>query len=146
MPMISTMKSTTEAPAGASPALQDNMAKKEISAGRRKVAPLHPGQIIAGILEDVGVSQRAAATAMGVSHNALAHMVRGATGISPDMAVRLAAYMQKAAGNDCVGLVDGTEFWLRLQATYDAHEAANRLKDDVKKIKPCPRPEDAAAE
>jgi DNA-binding transcriptional regulator YiaG len=52
--------------------LQDDMAKKERTAGRRKRLPVHPGEIISGILEDCRVSQRTAATAMGVSHNALA--------------------------------------------------------------------------
>jgi addiction module HigA family antidote len=118
------------------------MAKKELSAGGRRRLPVHPGEIIGGILKDCRVSQRTAATAMGVSHNALAHVIRGATGISPDMAVRLAVYMHQVGTSEEANLVERTEFWLRLQASFDAHEAATRLKDEVKKIKPCPRPEE----
>ena len=41
-----------------------------------------PGAVIGDILEDIGVSLRAAAAAMGVSHNALANVVRGDAGVS----------------------------------------------------------------
>lgn len=100
-----------------------------------KVPPTHPGEIIGGILEDVGVSVRAAATAMGVSHNALANLVRGDTGVTPDMAVWLGAYMQNG------DLPDAARFWLNLQTSHDLWHAVARLKNDVKVITPCPRPE-----
>lgn len=136
--MISTSKITTEALGASLP--QDAMAKSkklEISVPARpsKAPPMHPGEIIGGILEDVSVSVRSAATAMGVSHNALANLVRGDTNVTPDMAVRLGAYMKNG------DLSDAAEFWLRLQLTHDLWHAMARLHDDVKAITPCPRPE-----
>jgi plasmid maintenance system antidote protein VapI len=62
------------------------------------------------------------------------------------MAVRLAVYMHQVGQSEEADLVERTEFWLRLQASFDAHEAATRLKNEVKKIKPSPHPEDATAE
>ncbi|HYM31821.1 MAG TPA: HigA family addiction module antitoxin [Candidatus Cybelea sp.] len=103
-----------------------------------KVAPLHPGAIVGGILEDIGVSVRSAATAMGVSHNALANLVRGDAAITPDMAVRLGAFMSNGP--------EGDEFWLRLQMSYDLWHARKRLKAEAAKIKPAPRnPKDAVS-
>ena len=103
---------------------------------KRTGAPPHPGQHIREILDDVGASVRAAAAAMGVSHNALANVVRGDAGITPDMAVRLGIYM----GNGPTG----DEFWLRLQMEHDLWHARKRLKAAAAKIKPAPRQSKAA--
>lgn len=130
--MMSTSNSITEAPAGASQGrAMDETPQTEFPAGERKIAPSHPGQVIGGILEDIGVSVRSAASAMGVSHNALANLVRGDAAVTPEMAVRLKAYM----GNG----PDGDEFWLGVQMGYDLWHARRKLKADVSKITPAPR-------
>lgn len=130
--MISTLNSITEARPGAPN--EAGMAKREtksVSARPRKVAPDHPGIAIGHILDDVGLSIREAATMMGVSHNALANLVKGQSAISPEMAVRLQAFM----GNGD----DGAEFWLRLQAEYDVWHARQKLRDEIARIEPAPR-------
>ncbi|HLH94979.1 MAG TPA: HigA family addiction module antitoxin [Xanthobacteraceae bacterium] len=103
------------------------MAKSQ-PAPERKRAPSHPGEVIADILEDIGVSARSAAAAMGVSHNALANVIRGDTGVSAEMAVRLGAYM-----------ANGPRLWLDLQSDFDLWHAEAKLKNEVAKIKPAPR-------
>jgi addiction module HigA family antidote len=103
----------------------------ELPVGERKVPPSHPGQVIGGILEDIGVSVRSAAAAMGVSHNALANLVKGAAAVTPEMAVRLKAYM----GNGD----EGDALWLRMQLEHDLWHARQKLKAEVRKIQPAPR-------
>ena len=103
---------------------------RSLPAREPKRAPLHPGEVIGGILEDIEVSVRAAAAAMGVSHNALANVVRGTASITPDMAVRLGAYMANGPTGD--------ELWLRMQMDYDLWHARKRLKGAAAKIDPAP--------
>lgn len=131
--MMSTLSNITEAPQGA-PRQDTAMAKATStpkSPSGRALPPLHPGAVIGGILDDIGVSVRTAAAALGVSHNALANLVRGTSGVSPDMAVRLGAYMRNGA--------DGDEFWLRMQMSFDLWHARKRLGSEARKIKPAPR-------
>lgn len=104
---------------------------KTYPAREPKVAPSHPGGIIGGILEDIDVSVPAAAAAMGVSRKALANLVRGSARVTPDMAVRLRAYMGNGPTGDAL--------WLRLQMDYDLWHARRRLKAAAAKIKPAPR-------
>jgi len=70
--------------------------------------PSHPGRIVRGALESLGLSVTAAAAALGVSRQALNNLVNGKAGISPEMAVRLS----KALGSSA-------DMWLRLQLRYD---------------------------
>lgn len=106
-------------------------ATKSLPARPRKIAPDHPGIGIGHILDDVGLSIREAALMMGVSHNALANLAKGQAAISPEMAVRLQAFMGNGEA--------GAEFWLRLQADYDLWHARQKLKDDIAKVVPAPR-------
>jgi antitoxin HigA-1 len=87
--------------------------------------------IIADIIADVGVSAREAARSLGVNHQAFANVLNGKSAISPEMAVRLQAFM----GNG----EQGAEFWLRLQADYDLWHARKRLAGEIAKVKPAPR-------
>lgn len=136
--MISTLSSITEAPRGACHE-GDVMAKrsaKSLPARRPKVAPSHPGAMIADILDDVGLSLREAARRLGVGTMTLGAVLNGKSAISPEMAVRLEKFM----GNG----PEGAEFWLRLQGDYDLWHARAKLKDEVGKIVPAPREPKAA--
>lgn len=112
------------------------MTARSQPAPERKRAPSHPGEIVGGILDDIGVSVRAAASAIGVSHNALANLVRGAAAVTPEMAIRLGAYMGRGGDDD--------DFWLRLQMDYDLWHARKKLKGEAARIKPAPREPKAA--
>jgi addiction module HigA family antidote len=70
--------------------------------------PSHPGDIIQGSLEELGLSVTDAAKALGVSRVTLSRLLHGHTSVSPEMAVRLS----KAFGST-------PEFWLKLQLQYD---------------------------
>ena len=105
----------------------DPMAKS-IPAGKRKVAPLHPGTVVADILEDARVSVRAAAGAIGLSHTALDKVLKGISPITVDTALRLAAYIGSTP-----------EHWLRMQADHDIWHSRERLAAELKSIKPLPQ-------
>jgi antitoxin HigA-1 len=130
---MSTLSSITEAPPRASPEAVEMTStdRKSLPAGPRKAPPSHPGAIIGGILDDIGMSVREAARRMGVTPMAVHNIIKGGTAVSAEMAVRLQAFM----GNG----PEGAEFWLRLQSDHDLWHARAKLKDAVKKIEPAPR-------
>lgn len=85
--------------------------------------PPHPGELVFyECIEPLGLTIATAAEALGVSRQALNNVVRGASGISAEMAVRLS----QAFGSS-------PESWLRMQMIYDL----SRLADiRVKRVKP----------
>ena len=70
--------------------------------------PPHPGAGLKEDIEALGLSVAEAATGLGVTRQQLYRVIRGQSGISPEMALRL----EKAIG----GTADG---WLRMQLNYD---------------------------
>ena len=78
--------------------------------------PPHPGRHIRlEYLEPLGLSVTEAARILDVTRANLSNIVNGKSGISPEMAVRLA----KAFGGSA-------EIWLRLQAAYDLAQVRRR--------------------
>jgi addiction module HigA family antidote len=91
----------------------------------RKIAPVHPGEILMmDVLEPLGLSQNQFASMLGVPANRINAIVRGHRSISADTAVRLAK---------CLGSTP--DFWMGLQAEYDLQMAQDaleqRLDDEV---------------
>ena len=70
--------------------------------------PPLPGAGLKEDIEALGLSVAEAATGLGVTRQQLYRVIRGQSGISPEMALRL----EKAIG----GTADG---WLRMQLNYD---------------------------
>lgn len=87
--------------------------------------PLHPGVFFAQeILPHLGRRTIGEiATLLGVSRQTLHRVMKGATAVTADMAVRLG----KLCGN-------GPELWLNMQVRYDAWEATRRLAKQIAKI------------
>ena len=81
--------------------------------------PPHPGRIVREeCLQALGLSVTAGAKALGVSRQALNNLVNERSGISPEMAIRLA----KAFGSTA-------QTWLGMQSNYDLAQA---LKSESK--------------
>ncbi len=79
--------------------------------------PAHPGRIVRSAgLEPLGLSVTAGAKILGVTRQTLNNVINGKSGISPEMAIRLA----KAFGSTA-------ETWLRMQL---AHDLAAARKDE----------------
>ncbi len=88
--------------------------------------PPHPGlSVRLNCLEPLGLSITAGAKALGVTRQALNNIVNGKSGISPEMAIRLA----KAFGSS-------PETWLGMQLDYDLAQARLRARDiRVKRVR-----------
>ncbi len=87
--------------------------------------PAHPGRIIKGVIEDLGLTVTDAARVLNVSRPALSRLINGRAGVSAEMAVRLS----KAFGSN-------PEFWLRLQLQYDLAQVVKRADTIV--VNPLP--------
>lgn len=75
--------------------------------------PRHPGTTIKNTcLTPLGLSVTDAADHLGVARHTLSRVLNGASGISPEMAIRL----EKAGWSNA-------DFWVRLQAAYDLAQA-----------------------
>ncbi|HJT13030.1 MAG TPA: HigA family addiction module antitoxin [Dongiaceae bacterium] len=59
-----------------------------------RLRPIHPGQILAEELRELGLTARAFAGALKVPHNRISAILNGQRGISADTALRLAAYFR----------------------------------------------------
>lgn len=79
--------------------------------------PPHPGRIIRSAMGSLGLSARKFAGNLGVSPASVTRLIRGEISISPEMAVKLSAALP---GPDAA-------MWLRMQATYDAWQAEQRV-------------------
>lgn len=78
--------------------------------------PPHPGEIIRELcLEPLGITITLAAQALGVSRKALSELLNGHTGVSPEMAVRLARAFDTTP-----------ESWLVQQMQYDLWKIKER--------------------
>lgn len=84
--------------------------------------PSHPGRIIKAELDALNVSVAEAAERIGVTRQQLHRIVKGESGISPDMALRL----EKALGSTA-------DTWLKMQMNFDLAQA--RLRAPEKAVK-----------
>jgi addiction module HigA family antidote len=66
-------------------------------------------------LKPMGIGQIDAARRLGISLNRLNEIVLGKRGITADTALRLARFLKTSP-----------QFWMRLQADWDLHEAMQR--------------------
>lgn len=88
--------------------------------------PPHPGRSVkSSCLEPLGLTVTAAAQVLGVSRVALSHLINGRSGVSPEMAVRLA----KAFGGS-------PEPWLKMQLAYDLAQVSRHAS--AIKVNPLP--------
>ncbi|MBW7984012.1 HigA family addiction module antitoxin [Enterobacillus tribolii] len=84
--------------------------------------PPHPGEIIAGILEELNIGIRELARALNIAPSTAQRLVSGQAAISPEMAIRLAAVLGSTP-----------EMWMRLQTRYSLEKAAKEV--DVSQLR-----------
>ena len=85
--------------------------------------PIHPGEILADELEEVGVSATELARLLEVPANRISQIVAGKRAVTADTALRLARYFGTSA-----------DLWMNLQKTYELDLARQRLGDTVERI------------
>jgi addiction module HigA family antidote len=90
---------------------------------RNGLSPIHPGEFLSEILEELGVSQAEFARLIGVSPMRISHVVRGARPVTAELAL-------------CFGRAFGQspEYWLNLQSAYDLKIAETAIGRRLKAI------------
>lgn len=83
--------------------------------------PAHPGEVLKDWLEGISVTE--AAKKLGVTRASLSRILHGHSGISADMALRLAA-----------ALGTSPELWIGMQAAWDLWQAEQRPRPHVERI------------
>ncbi len=96
-----------------------------IPAPKNGMPPIHPGEFVEEILEDLGMSQAALARAIGVSPMRISHVVRGERPVTADLALRFGRAFGQSA-----------QFWINLQSAYDLKIAERKFAAGLKKIQP----------
>lgn len=90
-----------------------------------KIKTTHPGKILKKkFLEANDISAYRLSMEIGISQMTISRIVRGERGISVEMAVRLAKYLNTTP-----------QYWLELQNEYDIEVVKAELKDELKNIK-----------
>ncbi len=89
----------------------------------RATEPIHPGEHLTEILDELGITQYRLAKSMGVPQIRIHEIVRGRRSITADTALRLGRVL---------GMTPDS--WLNLQRMYDLDVA--RAKTDLTDIKP----------
>jgi len=98
----------------------------------RMFNPPHPGLTLRDdVLPALGLSVTQAAEQLGVSRVALSRMLNGRAAISPDMALRLEAWLGADRGGDA-------RVWLAQQSAYDVWQAEQRFKVSPMRVQPAP--------
>lgn len=91
-------------------------------------SPVRPGEMIGGLIRDLGDTVSGAARRLGVSRPVLHRLIHQDNAVvTPEMAVRLEAVFGSTADN-----------WLRMQAGYDASQIRKRAVSITKNLKPYP--------
>lgn len=86
--------------------------------------PIHPGEFLREILEDLALTQAAFAEAIGISPMRVSHVLRGDRPITAELALRLG----RALGQT-------PQYWLNLQASYDLKVAQTEWKDSLRAVR-----------
>lgn len=87
--------------------------------------PIHPGEILADELEELGLTSAELARTIDVPANRISQIVAGKRNITADTALRLGRYFGTSA-----------DFWMNLQKTYELDLARRDLGPALKAIPP----------
>ncbi len=81
---------------------------------------VHPGEVLAEELEELGMSAAELARQLDVPTNRVSQILRGQRSVTGDTAVRLGHWFNMSP-----------EFWINLQSHYDLALARDRLGDNL---------------
>lgn len=87
--------------------------------------PPHPGSLLReDVLPELGLSVTEAARQLGVSRVTLSRLLHGQAGISPDMALRLEAWLGGPSA----------EAWLHMQGEHDLWQARQQPRPPIERV------------
>ena len=89
---------------------------------QKKLPPIHPGEILAEDLQEIGLTKNQLAKALHVAPNRITAIVNGTRGISGETALRLARYFGTTP-----------EYWMNLQKHYELHVAEDEFEATIRK-------------
>ena len=84
--------------------------------GKKDMRVIHPGEFLAEMLGELGLSQAALARAIGVSPMRISHVVKGARPVTAELALLFGRAFDQSP-----------QYWLNLQASYDLRTAEAAL-------------------
>src|ERR687897_1269632 len=84
---------------------------------------IHPGEILADELAELGISATALSRALDVPTNRITQIINGQRAITAETALRLGQWFGTSP-----------EFWLNLQKLYELRLARDEIGDRVKKL------------
>ena len=90
---------------------------------KNDLPPMHPGEFLREILDELGISQAQFARAISISPMRVSHVVHGAR----PMTAELALLFGRAFGQS-------PQYWLNLQATYDLKIAEAAIGRQLKAV------------
>ncbi|MGJ5815613.1 HigA family addiction module antitoxin [Paludibaculum fermentans] len=91
-------------------------------AHRKKLPPIHPGELLRDELDEIGVSLNELGRALRVPMNRISAIVNGKRAVTVDTAMRLARYFGTSP-----------QYWLNLQVAYDLEVAEQAIGARVEK-------------
>ena len=89
---------------------------------RRRLAPIHPGEHLADMLQEAALSANALALRLRVPSNRITAILKGKRAITAETALRLARYFGTSA-----------QFWMNLQTKYDLDRAEDQAAERIAK-------------
>jgi antitoxin HigA-1 len=84
---------------------------------------IHPGDVLADELEEIGVSPTELARQLAVPANRISQIIQGKRAITGDTALRLGHWFGMSP-----------QFWLNLQSAYDMRVAEKASGAEIKKL------------
>ena len=85
--------------------------------------PIHPGEILAGELEEIGISPTELSRQIRVPANRISQIINGKRAVTGDTALRLAHWFGTSP-----------QFWMNLQALYDVRLAEQEAGKEIKAL------------
>lgn len=87
---------------------------------RNGLPAIHPGEFLRETLDELGLTQAAFASALGISPMRVSHLLKGDRPVTAELALRLG----RALGQT-------PQYWLNLQTAYDLKVAQATMKDSL---------------
>jgi addiction module HigA family antidote len=88
----------------------------------KRLAPIHPGEVLQDLLHEAGLTPNVVALALRVPPSRLARILKGQGGITGDTALRLGRYFGTSA-----------QMWMNLQSKYDLAVAEDALRKQIER-------------
>ncbi len=85
--------------------------------------PIHPGEILADELGELGITPTELSRQIGVPPNRISQIIQGKRAITGDTALRLGHWFKSSP-----------EFWLNLQSAYDLRVASKEVGRTIAKL------------